>query len=88
MPGEYATYLDSYKFYPSFQAVSYLGTSNRTAGAIMLGGRSGCAGSASRIYSYLSNAKQLDFATANFRKILKANAYKRNDGYRNHTMGW
>ena len=88
MSGAYTNYLASTSFRPYLQPISYLGTSNRTAGAILLGGRTNSAGGSTRIYNYLNNAGKLDFYTQNFRNILKANYYQSNIASRNHTFGF
>ena len=41
-------------YYPYLQPMPGLGTSNRTAGAVILGGPRAGAGSSTRIYNYLS----------------------------------
>lgn len=88
MSSEYTNYLATTKFRPYLQPYSYLGTSARTAGAIILGGRSGSAGSAARIYNFLTATGKFDLAIGNFKKIANSNLYRVRQISRNYTLGW
>jgi hypothetical protein len=70
----------------SFGNVSGLGTSARTASAIILGGPRAGAGSAFRIYNYFVNndPRALERYLSNVKAINKANAYFVNNYTRNH----
>ena len=69
MSSAYTNYLASTTFRPYLQPTPGLGTSARTAGAIILGGPRAGAGSASRIYDFLK-------ATGQINKILYSNEFQ------------
>jgi hypothetical protein len=73
---------------PYLQPMSGLGSYNRTAGAVILGGPRAGAGSAVRIYNYLTNIGQLNASLSNFKNILKAQSYNMNVSARNYSFGW
>lgn len=86
MTSTYKNYQANTTFKPtSFGSVSGLGTSARTASAIILGGPRAGAGSAYRIYNYFVNndPRALERYLSNVRAINKANAYNMNSYNRN-----
>jgi hypothetical protein len=56
----YSNYLASTSFRPYLQPMPGLGTSARTAQAVVLGGPRAGAGSAGRIYSYMKGTGQIN----------------------------
>jgi hypothetical protein len=91
MSSAYKNYLATTTFKPtSFGSVSGLGTSARTAGAILLGGPRAGAGSAFRIYNYLINRdpKALALYKAKITEIAQANSYFINNFKRNHVFAF
>lgn len=90
MSSAYKNYLATTTFKAtSFGNVSGLGTTARTAGAILLGGPRAGAGSAFRIYNYLTqrDPKALASYKSKISAIAKANAYFINNFNRNHVFG-
>ena len=90
MSSAYKNYLATTTFKAtSFGSVSGLGTSARTAAAILLGGPRAGAGSAFRIYNYLTNhdPKALALYRSKIAALAKANAYFINNFNRNHVFG-
>lgn len=88
MRGSYNNYLANTTFRTtSFGNVTGLGTSARTAGAIILGGPRAGAGSAYRIYAYLSNKGIADIALSNIREFARANSYRFANHSRNYAFG-
>ena len=91
MPGSYNNYLANTTFRTtSFGNVTGLGTSARTAGAIILGGPRAGAGSAYRIYNYLSvrDPNFLNVVKGNYQKFAQANNYLSLSNSRNYTFGF
>jgi hypothetical protein len=87
MSSAYQNYLANTAFKTtSFGNVSGLGTSARTAGAILLGGPRAGAGSAFRIYNYLrqNDPKTLALYKSKIAAIAQANAYFINTFNRDH----
>jgi hypothetical protein len=84
----------SYNKYPNTGSslfsgqLSGLGSYNRTAGAVILGGPRAGAGSAVRIYNYLTTAGRINANLANFKKILRAQYYNVSLSSRNYSLGW
>jgi len=60
MSSAYTNYLATTTFRPYLQPTPGLGTSARTAGAIILGGPRAGAGSAGRIYNFLKGTGELN----------------------------
>uniref|UniRef100_A0A6C0JFE0 Uncharacterized protein n=1 Tax=viral metagenome TaxID=1070528 RepID=A0A6C0JFE0_9ZZZZ len=88
MQGSYNDYLASGAFRTtSFGNVTGLGTSARTAGAIILGGPRAGAGSSYRIYAYLTHKGIADIALSNIGQIARANSYRFANSSRNYTFG-
>jgi hypothetical protein len=86
MPRSYSNYLANTTFKTtSFGNVTGLGTSARTAAAVLLGGPRAGAGSSYRIYSYLANRDPatLNADIAKLQALLKAQAYNYNSYSRN-----
>jgi hypothetical protein len=73
---------------PYLQPMSGLGSYNRTAGAVILGGPRAGAGSAVRLYNYLTNIGALNSNLANLQKILRAQYYNASQNSRNYSLGW
>ena len=89
MSGTYNNYLASVTFRTtSFGNVSGLGTSARTAGAIILGGPRAGAGSAYRIYNYLSSRGLYQNALSNYTNLARANSYITTNSSRNYVFGF
>jgi hypothetical protein len=91
MSNAYTNYLAYFTFRNnSFGNVTGLGTSARTAGAIILGGPRAGAGSAYRIYNYLNdrNPNFLYITKANLREIAQANKYLVTNNSRNYAFGF
>jgi hypothetical protein len=81
MSSAYKNYLATTSFKAtSFGNVSGLGTSARTTAAVLLGGPRAGAGSAFRIYNYLSNRDpaKLALLLAKIKVIANTNNYNRN----------
>ena len=90
MSSAYKNYLATTTFKAtSFGSVSGLGTTGRTAAAILLGGPRAGAGSAFRIYNYLRqrDPKALALYKSKIAAIAQANAYFINNFNRNHVFG-
>jgi hypothetical protein len=87
MSGSYTNYLATVTFRPYLQPMPGLGTSARTAGAVMLGGPRAGAGSAVRIYNYLSTRGLAGGSLANLREIARANGYLYSRNARNYRLG-
>jgi hypothetical protein len=85
LSGPYANYL-AINSPPYLQPMSGLGSYNRTAGAIILGGPRAGAGSAVRIYNYLTRYGALN--TKTLEKILRAQYYNASRNARNYSLGW
>ena len=91
MSSAYKNYLATTTFKAtSFGSVSGLGTTGRTAAAILLGGPRAGAGSAFRIYNYLTQRepKALALYRTKIAAIAQANAYFINNFNRNHVFGF
>jgi len=91
MSSAYKNYLATTTFKAtSFGSVSGLGTTGRTAAAILLGGPRAGAGSAYRIYNYLTqnDPKALVLYKSKIAAIAQANAYFINNFNRNHVFGF
>ena len=69
MSSAYTNYLATTTFRPYLQPTPGLGTSARTAGAIILGGPRAGAGSAGRVYNFLKGTGQIE-------KILYSNEFQ------------
>jgi hypothetical protein len=82
------SYLASDSFRPYLQPMPGLGSGARTAPAILLGGPRAGAGSAVRIYNYLSSAGLFDSAISNYKNLAKANSYRYANDSRNFKFGF
>jgi hypothetical protein len=70
-------------YYPYLQPMPGLGTSNRNAGAVILGGPRAGAGSSSRIYNFLSKFYTLTQILRQSGAIKNARKYNNNSFNRN-----
>jgi hypothetical protein len=81
-------YLASDKFRPYLQPMPGLGSAARTAPAVLLGGPRAGAGSAVRIYNYLTSAGLFDSAISNYKNLARANSYRYANDNRNFRLGF
>jgi len=83
-----SSYLASANYRPYLQPMPGLGSGSRTTTAVLLGGPRAGAGSAVRIYNYLSSAGLYESALANYKSYVKANQYRYTSKNRNLAFGF
>jgi hypothetical protein len=82
------SYLASANYRPYLQPMPGLGSGSRTTTSVLLGGPRAGAGSAVRIYNYLSSVGQFESALSNYKSYVKANNYRYASNNRNFRIGF